>query len=215
MKKDAAGVQGLAKYGPQPPSTANYGSDHLPIFADIKVPVRAAEPFVRFTLPENGMNYANGSSFYLNAVVRSDVPNSELRVYVNGLSLDPASVRRGNVIACLRNAVGLRTEFVIERVVNGVIVDSATMQTGHFNPVYPLPSVEMLPPGPQAAGLALLRARAIFPPQASAAAKVRFYADGVHLGEGRAVGADVYELAVRSADVPSSASITASASAIQ
>jgi len=37
VQKDAAGIEGLIKYGPRPPVGASYGSDHLPVFADLSL----------------------------------------------------------------------------------------------------------------------------------------------------------------------------------
>jgi endonuclease/exonuclease/phosphatase family metal-dependent hydrolase len=37
VQKDASGIEGLPKFGARPLPTASYGSDHLPIFADMNV----------------------------------------------------------------------------------------------------------------------------------------------------------------------------------
>jgi 1,4-alpha-glucan branching enzyme len=47
VAKDASGIDGLAKYGARPPPTADYGSDHLPVFADMQM---ADAPPAQFTI---------------------------------------------------------------------------------------------------------------------------------------------------------------------
>ena len=43
-QKDAAGIDGLVKYGPRPPVGASYGSDHLPVFADLSLQEISSPP---------------------------------------------------------------------------------------------------------------------------------------------------------------------------
>lgn len=217
IKKDVMGIAGLKKFGARPPPTAGYGSDHLPIFADIKVATTTSNaPFISFALPQSGVKYTLGSAFYLNAEVRDDIPFEEIGISINGVPVDTTLHRCGNTIALPIHAVHEpTTQISAYRSIHGIVTETAALQVDHFNQIYPLPVVEMLPLGAQAGGYVLLRARAYFPAAASGDAQVRFYANGVFIGTGRSVGADVYELTWRLPDAPISAQITASASAIQ
>jgi endonuclease/exonuclease/phosphatase family metal-dependent hydrolase len=63
VQKDTAGIEGLAKYGPRPPAGAGYGSDHLPVFADLNLtqsPTIPAQLVIEDARALNGETPAGG-----------------------------------------------------------------------------------------------------------------------------------------------------------
>jgi len=99
VQKDAAGLGGLAKYGPPPLPGASYGSDHLPVFADLNLtqsPTIPAQLVIEDARALNGETPAGGplqsqTGYYVLRNSGTELLEWEAETVAPWISLSPTS----------------------------------------------------------------------------------------------------------------------------